>query len=169
MKIPPHIAEKADDSNATVMRWVHDRIIVPLDASTVCAYIKVIHHEYVGLLHTTRDTDEAFRARLTSAHVPFRNFSERYPTLFRKITTRESALHPPTMSLLLYQAHLSGRVAAGEIREEEAESVIARAATEMILKEKQHLLSAPPQAKQEPVDATPELGDARTLHGDNDQ
>lgn len=166
MKIPPHIEAKADDGNATVMRWVHDRVIVPLDATTVCAYIKVIHHEYVGLLHTTRDTDEAFRTRLTEAHAPFRNFAERYPTLYKKITTRESALHPPTMSLLLYQAHLVGKVAAGELSEEDAERIIARAATEMVLQQQQLLA---PQAQQEAVDPATKLGEPRALHGDDYQ
>lgn len=132
-RIPPHIHDLANGGNAVVMNWVYDKQIPPLNAKTATAYIRIIHHEFLSLLYTHKDSDDVFRRRLVEAHAPFRAFADRHPTLYKTITTREKALHPPTISAILFQADTIAAVQDGTITESEGEALAASSVVKIML------------------------------------
>ena len=127
MNTPQSLIDKADaDPRVTVMEWKFDRELSPLSAETVAAYVKVIQSEFCKLAHQTKCADVEMRERLLT-HKPFRDFSVRYPTIFKKITTLEFAASPPLMSLVLYEITTLQSVQRGEISEDAAKGYIAQA------------------------------------------
>lgn len=133
MNYPQHILDKAkNDPRVTLMDWKFEQTLPPLVAETVTAYIKVIQGEFVKLLHTNKETDEVYREWLVG-HKPFMDFKTRYPTIFKKITTREFALSPPLMSLVLYEVYILEQVQNGKLTEAEAQQKIAKSALECMI------------------------------------
>jgi len=127
MNTPQSLIDKADaDPRVTIMEWKFERELEPLGAETVAAYVKVIQNEFCKLAHQTKCADLEMRERLLT-HTPFRDFSVRYPTTFKKITTLEFAASPPLMSLVLYEITVLQSVQNGEISEATAKGYIAQA------------------------------------------
>lgn len=135
MKIPESLRKRAeDDPSVTIMEYTYDKEVPQLNASTVAAFIRIIQTEFCSLLHHTNSDDAALKTRMRS-HVPFNNFAARYPTIFSKITTREFALSPPMMSLVLYEVYVLERVQSGELDNDQACALISQASFDMITKE----------------------------------
>ena len=133
--IPAHVQQLADENpgRVTMMEWRPQKTFEPLDPSDLARFQNYIHREFLGLLRES-GTDEEHRERMKT-HKPIRDFAERHPVLFGKLTTRDIATNPRLMYPLQFQLHVREKVIKGELTEDQGKAMVANAAMQAIVGE----------------------------------
>ena len=113
------------------MEWKPKRCFEPLDPADLARFQGYIHREFMSLLREA-GSDEAHRERMKT-HKPIRDFAERHPTLFEKLTTRDIATNPRLMYPLQFQLHVREKVLKGVLTEDQGKAMVANAAMQAIV------------------------------------
>lgn len=133
--VPAHVQKLADENpgKVTMMEWRPQREFCPLDPADLARFQNYIHREFMGLLRES-GTDEQHRERMKT-HKPIRDFAERHPILFEKLTTRDIATNARLMYPLQFQLHVREKVLKGELTEDQGKAMVANAAMQAIVGE----------------------------------